>query len=80
MLCGLGCRDSLRVEAGLSLYGNEINEDINPVQAGLSWALDKNRLQDNNLNGSEILLQELSSIPSVKIGLSPINKIMLRIK
>ena len=79
MLCGLGCRDSLRVEAGLSLYGNEINENINPVQAGLSWALDKNRLQDNNLNGSEILSQELSSIPSLKkIGLSPINKIMLR--
>ena len=79
MLCGLGCRDSLRVEAGLSLYGNEINEDINPVEAGLSWALDKNRLQDHNLNGSEILLKELSSIPSVKkIGLSPINKIMLR--
>ena len=48
ILCGLGCRDSLRVEAGLSLYGNEINEDINPIQAGLSWALDKNRLQDHN--------------------------------
>ena len=58
---------------------NEINEDINPIQAGLSWALDKNRLQDHNLNGSEILSKELSSIPSVKkIGLSPINKIMLR--
>ncbi|MDC0232929.1 glycine cleavage system aminomethyltransferase GcvT [Pelagibacteraceae bacterium] len=81
ILCGLGCRDSLRVEAGLSLYGNEINEDINPIQAGLSWALDKNRLQDNNLNGSEILSKELSSIPLVKkIGLSPINKIMLRNK
>ena len=79
MLCGLGCRDSLRVEAGLSLYGNEINENINPVQAGLSWALDKKRLQDNNLNGSEILSKELSSVPSIKkIGLSPVNKIMLR--
>jgi len=79
MLCGLGCRDSLRVEAGLSLYGNEINEDINPIQAGLSWALDKQRLQDNNLNCSEILSQEISSNPSVKkIGLSSINKIMLR--
>jgi aminomethyltransferase len=79
LLCGLGCRDSLRVEAGLSLYGNEINEDINPIKAGLSWALDKKRLQDNNLNCSEILSQEISSIPSVKkIGLSPINKIMLR--
>jgi aminomethyltransferase len=79
ILCGLGCRDSLRVEAGLSLYGNEINEDINPIQAGLSWALDKKRLQDNNLNCSEILSREIKSNPSViKIGLSPINNIMLR--
>ena len=58
-LCGLGCRDSLRVEAGLSLYGNEINEDITPVQANLSWALDKKRLEDDNLNVSSILLQQL---------------------
>ena len=79
ILCGLGCRDSLRVEAGLSLYGNEINEDINPIQAGLSWALDKQRLKDNNLNCSNILSKEISSIQSVKkIGLSPINKLMLR--
>ena len=49
ILCGLGSRDSLRVEAGLSLYGNEINEDITPIQAGLSWALDKSRLQDDKL-------------------------------
>ena len=45
ILCGLGCRDSLRMEAGISLYGNELNEDINPIQAGLSWALDKSRLK-----------------------------------
>jgi len=79
ILCGLGSRDSLRIEAGLSLYGNEINEDTNPIQAGLSWALDKNRLKDNNLNCSNILSKEIDSIQKVKkIGLSPINKIILR--
>ncbi len=78
-LCGLGCRDSLRVEAGLSLYGNEINEHINPIQAGLSWALSKNRLNDKNLNCSDILIKEINSIQKImKIGLSPINNIMLR--
>ena len=55
ILCGLGCRDSLRMEAGLSLYGNELNEDINPIQAGLSWALDKSRLNDKNLNCFHVL-------------------------
>ena len=79
ILCGLGCRDSLRVEAGLSLYGNEINEDINPIQAGLSWALDKKRLQDKNLNCANILSKEINSTQSIKkIGLTPINKMMLR--
>ena len=78
-LCGLGCRDSLRVEAGLSLYGNEINEDITPVQANLSWALDKKRLEDDNLNGSSILLQQLQETnDSIKIAITPINKTMLR--
>ena len=79
LLCGLGCRDSLRVEAGLSLYGNEINEDITPIQAGLSWALDKKRLEDSNLNGANVLLQQLQETKDTKkIGLTPINKTMLR--
>ena len=79
ILCGLGCRDSLRIEAGLSLYGNEINENISPVQAGLSWALDKTRLNDNSLNGSSILKEQLNSKKSTKkIGLIPTNKSMLR--
>jgi len=79
ILCGLGCRDSLRIEAGLSLYGNEINEKITPIQAGLAWALDKNRLKDKNLNCYNILSKEINSTQLIeKIGLSPINKTMLR--
>ena len=79
MLCGLGCRDSLRVEAGLSLYGNEINENITPIQADLSWALNKKRLEDNNLNGANFLLQQLRETKETKkIGLTAINKTMLR--
>ncbi|MFP3951297.1 MAG: glycine cleavage system aminomethyltransferase GcvT [Candidatus Bathyarchaeia archaeon] len=37
--CGLGARDSLRLEAGLSLYGNDIDESINPLEAGLGWVV-----------------------------------------
>lgn len=37
--CGLGARDSLRLEKGFSLYGHELTEDTNPIEAGLSWAI-----------------------------------------
>src|SRR5690606_3414210 len=35
--CGLGCRDTLRLEAGLALYGNELDDNTTPLEAGLSW-------------------------------------------
>ena len=79
MLCGLGSRDSLRLEAGLSLYGHELNEEITPIEAGLSWALDKDRLNDTILNGNKILSDQLYNKPSnKKIGLVSVNRAMLR--
>ena len=40
-LAGLGARDSLRLEAGLCLYGNDIDEGTSPVEAGLAWTIGK---------------------------------------
>lgn len=37
--CGLGCRDTLRLEAGMNLYGQDMDEDISPLEAGLTWTL-----------------------------------------
>ena len=44
-LAGLGARDSLRLEAGLCLYGNDITEDTSPIEAGLAWLVPKARRQ-----------------------------------
>lgn len=41
--CGLACRDTLRLEMGYSLYGHELNDQINPIEAGLDWAVDFNK-------------------------------------
>ena len=41
--CGLGARDTLRIEAGLPLYGHELAADISPYEAGLGWAVKRNR-------------------------------------
>ncbi len=49
---GLGARDSLRLEAGLPLYGNDIGEDTNPVEGGLGFALSKKRLEAGGFLGA----------------------------
>ena len=51
-LIGLGARDSLRLEAGLCLYGNELTEKINPMEAGISWVIDKKNMELEKFYGS----------------------------
>ena len=78
-LCGLGCRDSLRLEAGLSLYGNELNENITPVEANLLWAISKNRIQKNDFNGCENIISQIKNKNyPIKVGIETINKSILR--
>lgn len=57
---GLGARDSLRLEAGLCLYGHDLNEDILPVEAALAWVVNKNRrtgARANFLGAAHVLAQ-----------------------
>lgn len=56
---GLGARDSLRLEAGMCLYGHDLDETTTPVEAGLSWVIGKDRRVTGGFNGSEIILQQL---------------------
>ena len=52
---GLGARDTLRLEAGLCLYGHELNQKINPIQANLKWAISKRRREEGGLKVGKIL-------------------------
>lgn len=62
--CGLGCRDTLRFEAGLPLYGDELDEDITPVEAGLSMFV---RFEKPEFNGREENLKQKTEGPTRKI-------------
>ncbi|XP_063832360.1 aminomethyltransferase, mitochondrial [Ostrinia nubilalis] len=58
-LAGLGARDSLRLEAGLCLYGNDIDEALTPVEASLTWLIAKRRRTEANFPGADIILQQI---------------------
>lgn len=67
---GLGARDSLRLEAGLPLYGHELSEEITPVEAGLSWSIPKSRRLSGGFPGAEVILRQLAEgAPRRRIGL-----------
>lgn len=67
---GLGARDSLRLEAGLPLYGHDMNADILPVEANLSFALSKARREEGNFAGAErVLAQYPDKAAKQRVGL-----------
>jgi len=59
-LCGLGARDSLRLEAGLCLYGNDLTEDISPIEAGLAWCVGKRRREAFDFLGGKVIQKQLA--------------------
>jgi len=69
-LAGLGARDSLRLEAGLCLYGNDMDETKTPVEASLLWCVAKSRRQRRDFPGADKVLQQLKDKPKTKrVGL-----------
>lgn len=58
-LAGLGARDSLRLEAGMCLYGHDLDDTTTPVEGGLSWVIGKDRRIQGGFNGSEVILKQL---------------------
>ena len=59
-LAGLGARDSLRLEAGMCLYGHDLDDSTTPVEAALSWVIGKDRRAGGGFHGSEVILKQLT--------------------
>jgi aminomethyltransferase len=67
---GLGARDSLRLEAGLPLYGHDLDETVSPTEAGLNFAVSKRRREAADFPGAARILREFSGEPSrIRVGL-----------
>jgi aminomethyltransferase len=62
---GLGARDSLRLEAGLPLYGHDLDDRTTPVMAGLNFAINKRRRADGGFAGAARILSEIASGPPI---------------
>lgn len=67
---GLGARDSLRLEAGLCLYGHDIDLTTSPIEAALNWSIQKRRRLEGGFPGAERVQRELAEGPArVRVGL-----------
>ncbi|MEH6402281.1 MAG: glycine cleavage system aminomethyltransferase GcvT [Sneathiella sp.] len=69
---GLGARDSLRLEAGLCLYGHDLTENTTPVSGGLLWAISKRRREEGGFPGAKVILEQIANKPVLKrVGILP---------
>lgn len=80
---GLGARDSLRLEAGLCLYGNDLDPETSPVEADLVWAMQKARKAGGDREGGypgwSVIAPQLADGPKIKrVGLKPASRAPLR--
>lgn len=71
-MAGLGARDSLRLEAGLCLYGNDIDGETSPVEGNLTWAMQKRRKEEGGFPGATRIQRELAEGPAkLLVGIKP---------
>jgi aminomethyltransferase len=69
---GLGARDSLRLEAGLCLYGHDIDQTTTPVEAALTWTINKRRRAEGGFPGADVILGQLANGTARKrVGIRP---------
>ena len=72
---GLGARDSLRLEAGLCLYGHDIDETTTPIEGALGWTIGKRRREEANFPGAKIIMEQIASgVSRKRVGILPEGK------
>lgn len=73
---GLGARDSLRLEAGLCLYGHDITTETTPAEGAISWSIGKRRREEGGFPGAEIIIKQIESgdVDRLRVGILPSGK------
>ncbi len=80
-LIGLGARDTLRLEAGLCLYGHELDINKTPVEANLRWAISKSRLSNGGFIGSKKIMNQMQDgANQIRVGIKPEGRLIAREK
>ena len=80
-LIGLGARDTLRLEAGLCLYGHELDINKTPIEANLKWAISKQRIENGDFIGSDIIKNQINEgVKKTRVGIKPEGRIIAREK
>ncbi|MDP6389229.1 MAG: glycine cleavage T C-terminal barrel domain-containing protein, partial [Alphaproteobacteria bacterium] len=76
---GLGARDSLRLEAGLCLYGNDIDATTTPIEASLAWTVSRRRRAEGGFPGADVVLRQIAEgVGRKRVGLLPEGKVPAR--
>jgi len=80
-LIGLGARDTLRLEAGLCLYGHELGIETTPIEASLKWAISKERLNNGDFIGSDKIISQIrDGAKKIRVGIKPEGRLIAREK
>ena len=80
-LIGLGARDTLRLEAGLCLYGHELGIETTPIEASLKWAISKERLNNGGFIGSDKIINQIrDGVKKIRVGIKPEGRLIAREK
>ncbi|MDC0890552.1 glycine cleavage system aminomethyltransferase GcvT [Candidatus Pelagibacter sp.] len=80
-LIGLGARDTLRLEAGLCLYGHELGIETTPIEASLKWAISKDRLNNGGFIGSDKIINQIrDGAKKIRVGIKPEGRLIAREK